>query len=342
MSEPLNVALIGAGRIAQEAHLPVWAERPDATLRWVVDTREEAARSTAEAWGVPHWGTDYRRALEDQELDAVDVCTPAITHREICEAFLRRGLHVLVEKPAALSLEDLREMQQAAEASGAVLMVAENWPFSSAAVRVEAIVKGDNPWRPILLQARHESGLRLPPPVPPERDMGDRNWLGYLFAAGIHSLNLARYLVGEFDALSAFATSSRPGPYFPLDDDVVVAVRFSEGAIGSFSFTGRSRHVGERRLSFRLIADQGVLEFDILSGRVEVHLGGQQTVYEDPNPSLGYREEIAHFLDCIADRKEPLTSAGDQLRTLAVVLAAYRSLETGGVVSPASLLAGAS
>lgn len=340
MSDRLQVALVGAGRIAREAHLPVWAERPEVMLGWVVDTRQEAARETAEAWGIPRWTTDYREVLADDTVGAVDICTPAVTHAEICTAFLRRGCHVLVEKPAALYLSDLRDMQTAAEESGAVLMVAENWPFSSTARRVKEVLERPDPWEPLLLQAWHESALRLPPPVPPSREMGDRNWLGYLFAAGIHSLNLARYLVGEFASLAAFSTSAPSGPYYPLDDDVVVAARFSGGAIGSFSFTGRSRHVGERRLGFRLVADQGVVQFDVLTGRVEVHAGGEGRVDQEAAPSLGYEEEIDHFLRCIEAGEEPLTSARDQLRTLAAVVAAYQSLEKGTVVSPMALLEG--
>lgn len=335
---PLRVALIGAGRIARGAHVPAWAVNDEAELVWVVDNREEAARETAEEWKIPNWATDYRNLLSREEIDAVDICLPTVAHTEVTLAFLEQGCHVLLEKPVALSLEEVNTMRRAASRAGLTLMVAENWPFSSAMQRVTEIMINEEPWEPIMLQARHESALRLPSKETPKREMGDRHRLGYLFTAGIHTLNLARKLVGEFDAVTAYSTPAKAGPYYPLDDDLVLAARFRNGAVGSFSFTGRSRHLGERKLEFRLIADRGVIEFDVWSGRVQCTLEGTQTTYETENPSLGYVEEVAHFVECITTGKEPRTSAEDQLRTLAVVLGAYRSLETGSSVDPASLL----
>jgi predicted dehydrogenase len=337
-SPPLRVALIGAGRIAREAHIPAWMANDGAELVWVVDNREEAAKETAEIFGIPNWTTDYKHLLSREGIDAVDICLPTIAHAEVTLAFLEQGCHVLLEKPVALTLQEARDMRRAELQSGVTLMVAENWPFSSAMQRVTEILREGEPWEPIMLQARHESVNRLPPKEPLPREMGDRHRLGYLFVAGIHSLNLARELVGEFDALTAYATPTKAGPYYPMDDDLVIAARFSSGAVGSFSFTGRSRHLGERKLAFRLIADRGVIEFDVLRGWVRSTVDGTQTEFETESPSLGYAEEVAHFLECIATGSEPRTSVEDQLRTLAVVLGAYRSLETGSNVNPASLI----
>lgn len=346
---PLRVALVGTGQFAREAHIPAWLANEEADLTWVVDRCEEAARNTAEEWEIPNWATDYQDLLSSGEIDAVDICLPTEAHAAATIAFLEADCHVLVEKPVALTVEEGRDMQRAAQESGKTLMVADNWPFSAAMRQLDEVMSSHQPWKPIMLQASHESALRLPPQGPRVRDAGDgqkqHELPGYLFNAGIHTLNLARELVGEFDAIAAFATPTEPGPYLPLDDDVAVAARFENGAVGSFDFTGRSKHMGERRLSFRLIAVQGVIEFDVYSGWVQLTVDGSRTTYEIhapasgfANPALGYTEEVAHFLECIAEGKEPRTSVDDQLRTLAAVLAAYRSLQTGDVIAPAKLL----
>lgn len=338
MSSKLGIALIGAGQIGVGAHLPAWSEVEGADVRWVVDTQEEAARQAAQAWGISRWSTDHREALSDPEVHAVDVCTPAVSHTSVCLEALGSGRHVLVEKPVALSLEDLRKLRAAAETQDVVLMVAENWPFASAVRRVRGIIHGDDPWQPILLQARHESGLRLTPIEALTRPVGDRVQLGYLFVAGIHTLNLARHLIGELEVVTAYSTPAVTGSHFLLDDDTVMAARFENNAIGSFSFTGRSRHLGERNLFFRLIADRGVVEFELWRGWVRVTMDGEEATYRASSPSMGYREEIEHFVACIKGGEKPLTSADDQLLTLATLLAAYESLETGDEVSPRSLL----
>jgi UDP-N-acetylglucosamine 3-dehydrogenase len=335
----LRVALIGAGQIGREAHLPAWAANDQAEVVWVVDNREEAARKTAKEWEIPNWSTDYREVLSSGGIDAVDLCLSTKAHAEASLLFLEGGCHVLVEKPVALSLDEAKAMRRAALETGRTLMVAENWPFSTAMRRVNEILSSGEPWEPIMLHASHESALRLPPTDE------EQPYLGYLFVAGTHTLNLARELVGEFGEITAYATPTEQGPHHPLDDDLVIAARFRNGAVGSFNFTGRSRHLGERKLEFKLIADRGVIEFEVWRGWVRCTVDGSRTTYEVHNeasgyvnPVLGYTEEVAHFVECVKEGKEPRTSAENQMRTLASVLAAYRSLETGGSVDPASLL----
>lgn len=342
----LRVALVGAGRIAREAHLPAWVKNEAADIVWVVDSREDVARATAEEWKIPNWTTDYRDVLARGEIDAVDICLPAAAHAEVSLAFLKGNCHVLVEKPVALSLEEAKAMRRTALQAGVTLMVAENWSFSTAMQRVNEILEGGKPWEPIMLQASHESALQLPREELSYSDTGDEHYLGYLFTSGTHTLNLSRELVGEIGTIAAFATPAKLGSYYPLDNDIVLAAQFKNNAVGSFNFTGRSRHLGERRLTFRLIANRGVIEFDVWSGWVRCTQDGSRTTYEANGKSIGYAtsalgfiQEIAHFVECIAEGKEPRTSVDDQLRTLAAVLSAYRSLEQGGsAVDPASLL----
>lgn len=339
-ADNIRVGVIGIGRIATQAHLPVLAGHPRAQVTWVVNRTEDSAREAAERWGAKHWATDYRTLLDVDDLDAVDICLPGSLHADTSIAFLDRGVHALVEKPVALSLNDIGRMRQARDRGKAVLMVAENWPFSSAYQRAAQLLGRDGIGEILQLQARHESALRASPVAASEQVRGDRATLGYLFAAGIHSLNLARHLVGEITLVTGFATPATEGEYGLLDDDSVLATRFDTGAVGSFAFTGRSRHLGDRKLVFRAIADRGVVEFDVWSGCVTATIGGQQTTHAEEHPSMGYAEEIDHFLDCIRHQRTPLTSLEDQERTLASVLAAYRALQTATAVSPQVLLEG--
>jgi predicted dehydrogenase len=337
--DELRVALIGVGLIANSAHMPAWREHPGATVTWAADNRPEAVTQTCEAWHIPDGTTDWRSLLERDDIDAVDICLPALLHEEATVAFLERGVHVLVEKPVALTLEATARMREAQEASGATLMVAENWPYSSAYRRVREIMDSGDGWKPFLIQGRHESALRLPRPGA-DRDVADSSRVGYLFGAGIHTLNLSRLLSGEMQQVAGFATPAARGDYGLLESDSVLAVRFDDGAIGSFAFTGRSRHVGPRRLGFRLTSERGVIDFDILSGHVEVTSEGIRTHVEPGAPSMGYPEEIAHFVDCVRGRSEPITSIQDQERTLRTLFSAYSALESGLAVSPADVHSG--
>ena len=343
--KPLRIALIGAGQIANSSHLPAWTKLESARVIWVVDARKEQASTTAARWNIPQFASDYRSLLDREDIDAVDICLPANLHSQVSVDFLRCGKHVLVEKPVATTLADAWAIQRAAEETGCIAMVAENWPFASAARRVLELVRAGELGELFMLSAFHVSGLSLAAQAQPDL-ASDLRFLGYLFAAGIHTINLTRVLMGDFVSLCAYATPTKPGLAGPVEDDLVLAARFAQGGIGSLHMTGRSRHfrshdVAERRLGFQVFGTKGVASFDVLSGNVVwTNAKGIQTEVRDPHPSLGYLEEIEHFTDCIHRREEPLTSISDQTVTLATVLAAYRSLENSAPVSPNSLLAG--
>lgn len=316
----LRVGLVGAGGIAREAHLPAWALERRAAVTWVVDARDGAARSAAAEWAIERWSGDYRDLLDSGAIDAVDICLPAGLHAAVSAEFLSQGIPVLVEKPVAMNMSELESLRQARNSSGATFMVAENWPYSSAYKIVQDIIQGGDR-TVLLLQARHETAVRLPAPGP---EPADKSRLGYTMAAGIHSLNLARHVAGEFESLVGFAD-----PAFGstgIDTMSVLASRFESGALGSFSFTGVSRHRGERRLWFQVHCDDGVVEFDIWHGWVRSTFAGVETLVQPEDASPGFAEEIAHFVDCVLDSSTPVTSLEDQERTLAAVLAAYSAL----------------
>lgn len=95
----VDVAIVGAGAIAQQSYLPAVRELPNADLRWVVDVNETRAERLANEFDATGYATDYHDIVA--ETDAAIVATPPKFHGEIAEAFLQSGVHVLTEKPVA-------------------------------------------------------------------------------------------------------------------------------------------------------------------------------------------------------------------------------------------------
>lgn len=325
----LRVGIVGAGDIAESAHLPAWAARDDARVAWIADADVERAQRVARQWDVPRAAATPEEAYAWDAVEAVDICTPSTAHAAQTRAALDRGLHVLVEKPIAPDLADVIDLAERARRHDGVVMVAENWPFSSVFRDVEHAVGAGMIGRPVQLQGSHESALRLTRPRGSGR--GDRDQLGYFFTAGVHMVNLSIELCGDFRAVSAFATPAAAGTYGALDDDLVLCAQFVSGAIGAFNFTGRSLHLGPRRLLFRLIGEEGVCAFDIWGGWTEVTTAGTATRWHHQQPSMGYAEEIDHFLRCVREGREPRTSLPAQVQPIAVVTAGYRAVDAGVV-----------
>ncbi|HEV8130439.1 MAG TPA: Gfo/Idh/MocA family oxidoreductase [Acidobacteriota bacterium] len=131
------VAVVGVGALG-EHHARHLAALPGAELVCVIDVREERARRVADQLGV-HWGTNYRSVLD--RVEAVSLAVPTRQHRDIAVDFLQRGIHVMVEKPIADSLEGADCMIEAAAKGGAILQVGHSERFNPALQVVQPYVK---------------------------------------------------------------------------------------------------------------------------------------------------------------------------------------------------------
>ncbi|MDR7485055.1 MAG: Gfo/Idh/MocA family oxidoreductase [Armatimonadota bacterium] len=328
---PLRVAIVGTGNIANHAHIPAWRSRPDVKVVWAIDVRADTAHATADRWDIPRWGTDVRAALEDSDVDAVDFCTPPLERVAQVVPALEAGKHVLVEKPAAVTLAEAEAITSAAARARRVLLVAENWPYASATRRVRALLARGELGTLFLLHGSVESGQWLRPP--PSASYAAH--LGYTFLVGTHALNLARLLMGEVGQVAAYATPAAipTGAHLIHETDMVVSVRFRNDGIGAFHFSSRAHFTNPRRSTFRLLGQEGSLEFDVHAGYVDWTVRGTRTRIDDPRPSMGYAEEIEHFVRCVRGEEQPGTSMVDYRETLRVILAVYQSAMTGRAVS---------
>ena len=112
MTEPLTVAVLGAGRWARFAHIPGWQRDSRCTLETICDVDAAKAEATAEEFSIPDATDDWEAVVADPEVDVVDVATPSDTHYELSTAALEADKHVLCEKPVA---HDYRDTQKAAD-----------------------------------------------------------------------------------------------------------------------------------------------------------------------------------------------------------------------------------
>jgi predicted dehydrogenase len=121
MNEPVRVALIGCGRIAQVAHLPAIEKAAGIELVAVSDPSEEVVRAVARRYDVV--SADLSEVFADSEIEAVLVAAPDRFHYSITAAALRAGKHVLVEKPLASTIEDSAKLVDLVQQTGMILQV---------------------------------------------------------------------------------------------------------------------------------------------------------------------------------------------------------------------------
>ena len=139
----MKVGIIGAGRIGQ-VHAETLAYRcPNATAAHIVDFFPEVAADVASKYGIARHGQDYMEIIENDEIDAVWICSPSSMHKEQIVAAAQAGKHVFCEKPLAVEISEADEVIEAVDKSGVKMMLAFQRRFDSNFKRAkQAILDG--------------------------------------------------------------------------------------------------------------------------------------------------------------------------------------------------------
>jgi len=125
----VNIIVVGSGRAATELHIPHYQAIPDCHVVALCDPAIEWTRQVADRLGIPSVYESLDEALRKEKADAVSICSIPMNHLSDVKTALAHGCHVLLEKPAAMNLDEMRQMETAQQAAGRVLSVVHNCKF---------------------------------------------------------------------------------------------------------------------------------------------------------------------------------------------------------------------
>lgn len=236
----LRIGIIGVGGIAQSRHIPAFLQLSDiCEITALSDLNIERAKEAAEKYSIPHVFQDYRELFS--EVDAVCICTPNKFHAEITIAAFEEGVHVMCEKPMALSAEECEAMIAASQKADKVLAIAYHYRFMKAAQAAKkAMAEVGTP-----LVVRVQALRRRKVPGWGVFTNKDLQGGGSLIDYGCHLLDLALWLMGNpkqttvtgttYNTLSKMPNQvNQWGSYdhetFNVDDHVTAYVQFENGA----------------------------------------------------------------------------------------------------------------
>src|SRR6266700_3515171 len=133
----VKAAIVGAGLIAGKKHIPAFMRHKNKVeLAALCDLNQEGARKLAAEFGVPKVYSDLGEMIEKEKPDLVDICTPPKTHVKLAVAAMKRGCHVLIEKPMALTVEECDRIVDASREHGVKVCVGHSdlfyYPFMQA------------------------------------------------------------------------------------------------------------------------------------------------------------------------------------------------------------------
>lgn len=260
-------------------------------------------------------------ALES-ELPAVAIATPAATHFEVASMALRGGKHVFVEKPMTLSVGEAERLVELARAQKRVLMVGHLLVYQPA---IQWIAKQLRDGAYGSVQTIHQTRLGL------GQARANEN---VLWSFGVHDVAVALYLMeSSVQTVKAWGSSAITNG---VEDDVYLNLSFESGATlnAHFSWLWPQR---ERRLV--IVTDRAMLVYDELEQKVVLHKksigsdfvsqdGGSEAVFSGDGEPL--KLELAHFVECIRDGREPLTSGASAVPVIRVLERASERLRKSG------------
>ena len=329
MTDAVRIGIVGAGAIAQVAHLPVVAKMRGAQLVAICDNDRPKARALADRFGVPDTFTDIEDLLELDELDAVVIATPNHLHEPHALSALAAKRHVLCERPLALSSRGVERILAAASRADRKVSVANNHRYRTDVQTLSRFIAGGELGKIVGMRGGSYTFKR---PSEGWRFRRVESGGGAFLDQGVPLLDLALWL-GDFpEPLRVSAHMDRARSSSAVEDSMLVQLECVGGA--SFLFDVSSVYVGEEeRWWFEVLATRGSARLAPL--RVVKELNGRAT---DVSPSgasgresafiQSYRAELAHFLAMVRG-EAPYEAPTDQVTLHRIVEAIYRSAEDG-------------
>jgi predicted dehydrogenase len=330
----IRIGLVGAGAIAQLAHLPVLSKMRGAELVALCDNDGPKARSLAERFGARDVFTDIDDLLEFDQLDAVVIASPNHLHEHHVLAALKAKVHVLCERPLSLTSRGVERILAAAQKAGKKVVVGNNHRFRADVQQLSRFIKGG--------ELGALTGMRTGQYQFRGRREGWRYRRaeaggGVFLDFGFPLLDLAMWLADFPEPVRVNAHMDRGRGANAVEDALVAQVEFADGMVCTFDVAWN--YVGEEdRWWFESLGQRGSARLAPL--RVVKNLNGRPT---DVSPTgaaaresvflQSYRAEFAHFLAMLKG-EAPYKAPEDQIAVQRVVEAIYKSAEERREVRP--------
>jgi predicted dehydrogenase len=329
----MKIAFAGTGYI-NKVHAQA-AQNLGLELAAVVNHKVDSMAEFGKRFGITHQYGTVEGMLKTGGVDALVVSTPNYLHAPQTIAALKAGVHVMVEKPMAMNAQEAGQMCEAAEKSGATLMVAHCWRFD-----------------PDVLWLKEQSSklgrIIRTKGIGVHTHWGPSGWFtqkkfaggGAMADVGIHALDTARFLLGDPKPVSVYAKIGTYYKDFDVDDTGLIIVEWDNGATSYIESGWWQPHADGPEAATQLYGTQGFGQLFptrlVLPNIKDEKLDEVESGFEFPRkehcPQSLYDDQLKYFVECIGQKKTPVPGGLEGLMNMKVVDAAYESSQIGKVV----------
>ncbi|KQT54030.1 MULTISPECIES: Gfo/Idh/MocA family protein [unclassified Aureimonas] len=341
-SRGYRIGAIGAGMIMSECHLAAYKEA-GFTVAAIASRTKAKAQAVADRWGIPTVHDTPEALLEDESIEIVDLAYPPDQQPDLIRKAFRqphiRG--ILAQKPLALSLDEAIALRDEAKAAGKILSVNQNMRYDQSMRVARQIIDSGALGEIVFAQIDMHA---IPHWQPFLKDY-DRLTLSNM---SVHHLDVLRFLLGEPTEITT-QTRRDPRTTFDHEDGITVStLRFASGALAVsledvWSGPRQEGYEDDQHIGWRIDGTKGVAKGTIgwptgaastlTFAATEATAGRWVTPTWDtmwfPHAFIGVMEQLQHAIETGA---EPALSVADNVRTMALVEAGYRSIAEGRTV----------
>ncbi len=343
----LRVAVIGCGAIANSAHIPNYMKNENVEIKYFCDIIPERADNAVEKYGCGKAVYDYKEILNNDDIDAVSVCTHNDFHSIISIDFMKAGKDVLCEKPAARTLKEAMKMQEVCHETGKLLSIGVVNRFNDSVNRVKKMIENGDLGEIFHIYASFRAHRSIPG-LGGDFTTHACSGGGALIDWGVHYLDLILYCVGDpkpvtasgeafcklgkdmknyvYESMWAQDTSDIENGTYDVDDSVTGIIRTENGP--TITFNGAwAQNIGVNETYIDFMGDKG---------GIRLSYGGNYTYYTTRDGALieekpkyrtrdHYANEIDSFVNACFIREPNQATIDNAVLTSKIMDGIYRS-----------------
>lgn len=330
----IRFAIIGCGRIAYR-HIEAIQANPRAELVALCDLNLEKAKERGGSLNVKIF-RDYNEMLRVENIDAVCIATPSGMHAEhAMEVINKYKKHVVIEKPMSLRVNDGINLIKTAKKNKVKLFVVHQNRFNKAVQKVKSAIDSGSIGKIALatVRIRWSRGQSYY-----DRDPWRGTWAldgGAMTNQAIHHIDLLRWFVGDVSSLSAIGATQLVN--VEVEDTACAWIKFKNGALGAIEATTTARPLNQDlEASISILGENGALivegaSVNRLTTWTFEKINLSQYCENPPNVyGFGHNQIIDNVVDVLTKGGEPLVTGEDALRSIKLLSAIYKSMESAG------------
>jgi len=328
MKEKMKVAVVGGGSIAQIVHLPILKKLDEIDIAAICDIDRGKAGVLAEKYGIPNWYYAIEEMFKNETLDAVHICSTNLYHFPMSYLALKKGIHVLVEKPMALNATDAKQLVDIAREKKLTMMVAMHNRFRDDVQILNEFLSNDELGEIYYIKAGWLKSWSKTP-VQSWHRKKDYAGGGVLIDLGCQLIDLALFLTNLPKIRSVRMYDYTINPDAEVEEAALVVIETVEQASITIEMSWRM-HMDKDMIYTHIFGKKGSAYLNPLRIQKELHgnlvnvtpIMAQKAA---ERYKKAYENEINHFYNVIGGKEKNLSPAEDAWYIMQIIDALYRS-----------------